>query len=190
MEIKVNGVSVYSGSNLNTGGADITAMYMGSCGNTGQYYDNIFIADDWVGEMKSYLCQPTSDVAVAFTPSAGSDNFAMVDDDAQDGDTTYVESNTVDHQDLYGYSDLPAGVDVGCVTLVTPAKKTDAGARVLQQRAQQDAVEYALEEFALATAYPAAPGAGIFETLDAAPDATAWTREKFNAIDWGFKVSS
>lgn len=190
VQIKINGVLVVDESGLNTDGSNITGIYFGCCNNNNQYYDNIFIADDWQGELISYLLQPTSDTAVEFTRSAGAANYALVDDAAQDGDTTYVESNTLNHEDLYGYSDIATTAVIKAVSIVTVAKRTDATARSIQHVARQGATDYDLDTFVLADAYPAAVQTGQFEVLGAAPDTSAWTPTILNAMSFGFKVAA
>lgn len=71
---------------------------------------------------------PDTDSAVDFTPSAGSDNFAMVDDLPNDGDTTYNESGTAGHEDLFlpDVSGLPAGPIVA-VGVYANARASEAG---------------------------------------------------------------
>lgn len=190
VQIRINGGLVIDASGLNTTGGDITSILIGNSRTANVYFDNIFIADDWCGELKSYLVKPSSDVVSDFTPSAGSDNYAMVDDAAQDGDTTYVEADTVGHADLYGYEDVPTDITIKAVSIVTVAKKTDAGDRAIKHIARQDAVDYDLDELYLGTSYPSGVGSAVFEILNTAPDGSAWTPSIFNAISWGFEVSA
>jgi len=191
LEIKINGVSVASLTGINTGGADITQMrFYGTPHNGDISWDNIFVADDWQGELISVLCSPVGDTQAQFTPLAGTDNFAMVDESGQDGDTTYVASSTVGNQDLYGFSAVPAGQLVKGVTLVTVARKDVVGPRKLQPCAVQDTTEYPVgSEKVLALTYPSSTQQGSITTLPTAPDGTAWTRDKLNALSWGFKVT-
>lgn len=65
----------------------------------------------WVGDLRVYPLSPvTPDTAQTdFTPSDGSDNFAMVDEKAL-SDTDYVSSTIVGHQDLYNMEDLTGTV--------------------------------------------------------------------------------
>jgi hypothetical protein len=129
-EVWVNGASLGSATGLNTGGADITSVQFASGGNSSTTrWDNLYISDEIEGELVSVLCKPSSDDATQFTPSAGTDNYAMVDDTAQDGDTTYVESGTVGHKDLYGYEDVPSGYLVKAATLVTIGRKDATAGR-------------------------------------------------------------
>jgi hypothetical protein len=188
-EVKLDGVSVGALTGLNTTGTSITLISIGS-GSTASKLDNFFIADDFVGEMRSILSSPTSDSSVQFTPSAGS-NYQNVDDTAQDGDTTYNESSTVGHKDLFGFADIAtSGIDVKCVSLVTVARKDDAGERTLTCIANQDATDYDQTTHTLATAYPATLGAVQSTILSTAPDTSAWTSAIFNAMLWGYKVAT
>lgn len=61
-------------------------------------------ADARLGAVTHSVIVPTSDVTVAGTPSTGTDNFAMVDEVPNDGDTTYVELAAPADADLYGHS--------------------------------------------------------------------------------------
>ena len=189
-QLKINGSLVIDASDLNTGGSDITSFVIGSTNDNAVYYDNIYIADDFQGELISYMLNPTSDVTSDFTPSAGSDNYAMVDDDAQDGDTTYVESSTVGHQDLYGYEDAPTNIDIKAVSIVTVMKEVDPGDRFVRHIANQDATEYDLTSFGLGSIYPSGGSLGLFEILNTCPDTTAWTPTKLNAISFGLEIVS
>lgn len=188
VDIKINGASVYSGTGLNTGGADITGVHIGSQDYNNCYYDNFHIATDWMGELKSVLLSPTSDTATSdFTPSEGVDNYAMVDDTTQDGDTTYVSSSTTGHKDYYNYADVDTGYTVKGVTVVTVARKIDVGAKSVLVKATQDSTEYEVGETTLTTTYPDNVSTGSVFTLGSCPDTTAWTPAKLNAITWGFE---
>ena len=187
-QLKWNGELLIDASGINTGGQDITSISYGTANINNVYLDNMFIADDWMGELKSQLLKPSSDVTVAMTPSAGTDNYAMVDDAAQDGDTTYVSGSGSGTKDILGYEDVPSGYTVAGVSVVTVAKKDDVGDVTLNVLAVQDTTEYEVDSKALGTAYPAGAGAAFIKTLPLAPDGTAWTREKLNAINWGYGI--
>jgi hypothetical protein len=186
VQLKLNGILVIDEDSLDTDGGDITQILWGCTYTDPVYWDNIFIADDWQGILISVLCQPTSDSAVDFTPSTGTDNYAMVDEVAQDGDTTYVESETVGNKDLYGYEDVTTGYDVVAVCVATTSKKDDAAAKGLQVIANQDSTDYDIgSAVALSETYERE-----INILNLAPDGTAWTKTKFDAITWGFEVAS
>jgi len=192
IKVLVNGALVEEEkTGLNTGGSDMTGISIGTASSSTFTVDNIYLSDQIEGELVSILRKPASDASVQFTPSTGTDNYAMVDDMAQDGDTTYVESDTVGHVDTYEYEDVPSGYQVKAVSLVTVARKDDAGARTLQPVSVQDATQRSVgPEIVLATAYPTTTGSGAIVTLSTAPDSTEWSRSKVNDVKWGFKVAS
>ena len=74
---------------------------------------------------------PTSDDTNDFTRSSGSNNYELVDETPADDDTTYVESNTVGHEDRYGLGNRTHTGDMVGVSAYWRAKKTDANARQL-----------------------------------------------------------
>lgn len=189
-QIKIDGSLIYDGSGLDTGGSDITSVSFGSANSSDTYRDNIFLADDWQGELKSYLLKPNSDTSVSWTPSAGSDNYAMVDDVGHDGDTTYVETNVLNNVDLYGFENISTDVTVKAAAINVVARKLDVGDRAIKQTARQDATDYLLNEIVLATGYPSTNGSAQRQVLNLCPDGTAWTPAKLNAIDWGVKVTT
>jgi len=191
--IKLDGTLVYENSALNTGTADITGVRVSRsdtthhAGGDARVYDNLFIADDWQGELKSHLLLPTADDAVEFTPSAGSDNYALLQ--SNDGDTSYVESDVVDEQDMYEFGPDLGMFEVHAVSIVAVARKTDVGARDLQTVVEYDGVAYDLESFNLPTSYPSGVGTVQMQCLDEAPNAAEWSPILINSMLAGFKVA-
>ena len=194
IELRLNGeatgIVFDNPTGLNTGGSDITSVGIGPNKTNSVKIDNVFFGDDFHGEVYSVLCNPSADSSVQFTPSAGS-NYACIDEDAQNGDTDYVESSTVGHKDLYAFEDVAtSGVVIQVVALTTVARKDDAGGRTLTPIAKQDSTEYDQTTVTLATAYPAVNNTASTNVFSAAPDAQAWTPTIFNAMTWGFKVEA
>ena len=203
-EVKMDGLLVWSETGINTGGQDIIGVRFGNTkrddagyasygdGNRGKvYYDNIFLADDWQGELNSFLLLPESDYSVQWSPSTGSDNYAMIDEVGSDGDTTYVETTTAGHKDLYEFEDLPATVTtINAVSVVLTAKKIEpSGLTQVQTIAEQDAVEYEVgDAHTLSTEYPTTYNDASYRVFSTCPDGTAWTPAKLNAIKWGIKA--
>jgi len=194
IEMKVDRVSIPfdHSTGLNTGGYDITVIIYGGTDYVDYIWDNVYIADDFCGELIEYRKHPTSDISCDFSPLSGSDNHAMVDDAAQDGDSTYNGSSTVGHADLFGYEDAPADAEILGVELVTVAKQTADESRKIQHVAKQDSTDYDLTEFSLDDDldYADALNEGIYEMMATAPDGTAWTPTKWNAINLGYKVTA
>ena len=70
---------------------------------------------------------PGADVSTDFTRSTGSDSFALLGK-PNDGDTSYTESDTVGHEDLFSpnVSDLPEGT-ILAVGVYVAARQSEAG---------------------------------------------------------------
>lgn len=109
------------------------------------------IVDDWVfndtagsvnnaliGDKRVQWCPAAAEGAQSdFTPSTGSDNAAMVDENPANDDTDYIQSSTVGHIDYVTISvspAVPAGATVAAVAVVTTDKKTDGGTRTARHK--------------------------------------------------------
>lgn len=188
LKIKVNGTLICDVQDINTTGNDITSVRWGVSNRNTCKIDNIYIADELQGEIYSVLLTPDADASVEFDPLTGVDNFAMLQ--TNDGDTSYVQSDTLGSKDLYDYGDLPAGLVPKAVTTVTTARKSGTGERQLQGVVKQDSTEYDVGvPVTLSTVYPDETNhQPINRTYPLAPDGTEWTASKVNAIQFGFKV--
>lgn len=95
------------------------------------------INNDFLGDVLIVPTLPTEDVSVEFTPSAGGDNFAMVDDPQPAGPD---EDSTINSTDVLGATDLFRGDGTGFLTGyrvlgiqgVVRAKKLDSGYALLE----------------------------------------------------------
>lgn len=78
------------------------------------YFDDIALNDtsgdadnSWCGDGHVELLKPNLDGdTLQWTPSSGSDHYAMVDDVPPDDDTTYVSVNEAGLQDMYNLADF------------------------------------------------------------------------------------
>jgi len=116
----------------------------------GWLIDDLVIWDDsgsdFTGELGQHRMEaltPTAEGAAdQFTPSAGVDNSAMVDDASPDGDSTYVESSTTGHEDFYEFTDMataPTGIFGVYVTAVL--RVPDFGTQDFRLKSRQSASE-------------------------------------------------
>ncbi len=125
---------------------DVAVVYLATHSGNDTEFDDIYILDTnttspeggtspnitRLGDVIIEAIVPTSDaVPNNFTRSAGANNWELVDEIPNDGDTTYVESSTVAHEDRYGLGNrVHTGAVVGCAIYLN-AKKTDANPRSL-----------------------------------------------------------
>lgn len=95
-------------------------------------FDDAYWRDDGMTFSQPYRASPLRPSADGgtnqWTPSAGTDHFAMIDDTTADGDTTNLQDATVGHIDEVELADLDVSPDeIGFVQAVTVGRKTDAG---------------------------------------------------------------
>jgi hypothetical protein len=145
--------------------------------------------DDFLGPRHVYTIFPTgAGDSTQFTPNTGN-NWAAVDDNGHDTNTTYIESNVENNKDLYAFGDL-SGTVVGITAAAVYGivTKTDVSAfdfiGVAKSNGDEADAAPDLVNPSSAGTYEAA--AGIFLTD---PDtASAWTQSGINAAQFGLKV--
>jgi hypothetical protein len=148
------------------------------------------VLNDFLGDVRIETIYPDDDgTTTDFTPTgAGTTNADRVDDgDAgPDDDTTYVESSTVGHIDLYTMANL-ATADISAIHAVQAvnfAKKDDAGSRTSRNLIRTG------------TTTDNGPSNGLNEVysyatniLEEDPDtATQWTESGVNGVEVGHEV--
>lgn len=191
--MQVDGVQKFSltskdTKNGGTGIIDSIDIYGSDFG--GVRWSHIFAHDDagFRGPCRfGRLGGQTETAQADFTPSAGTDNAALIDEQLADDDSTYVESSTVAHQDLYAMGAVETNVgDIHCVVASALARKDDAGARGLYVGVDSNGTEGKSADIPLTIGY-----AYHDHILDADPDtASAWTESGVNALEGLIEVAS
>ena len=195
-----NGVLECTATGVNTnpagtGTADTIAL--GShgtiSGSNGIYADDLYACDGngsvnntFLGDVRVQALLPTSDGANhAWTPSAGSTHYSLVDEVPPDGDTSYVASSTVGQVDEYGMTAIAiaSGTVFGVQTMLY-ARKDDAGTRTIAPVVREGGTDYVGATVALGTSY------AYFSQLYEQDPATsaAWTIAGINGDQFGCKV--
>lgn len=194
-ELRLNGaaspeISFGPGDSQNTANAYVSNISLRGAFENFQY-DDFVLADDtgsqaFLGDYDVYTILPDGAGASAqFTPSAGS-NFQNVDENPNDGDTTYNESSTIGHKDRFTMGNVPADTDtIYAVQVGAIAKKTDVGSRELNVLAYDGTTEGAGPDVALNTSFGWV--IGMFE--DHPTGAAAWTETEVNSMEAGYEVA-
>lgn len=160
-------------------GADYVYVY-GGIGVGAVYLDDLVYGyDGLLGSLRVRERVPDSDVSVAWTPSTGSDNYAMVDETPQ-SDTDYNESDTdgqLDELDL-------ATLDFG--TLEEEPVALMAWARAQMAEGTGDSIEVGLDSNGTAVSTASILSAAwqyYFHTADEDPDGGGqpWAAASANA---------
>jgi hypothetical protein len=136
--IRVNGLVVLDLTDIDTvsvdGVATVTNVVLGRRGAGASYFDDYYAASDYLGtDVRVDSHYPVADGAnTDFTPSTGSDHFALVDEAVPDDDTTKVTATAPDSRDTYkveAYKN-PGGTIYATKTVLT-GKKVEANSAQL-----------------------------------------------------------
>ena len=203
---RVNGVEVLNETGLDTqatGNSFANQVRFGGPGSgsqtTDKRYDDIVIMDsvdatstqgapfnDFLGDIRVDALMPEADGDSSdFTPSTGTDNYAMVDEVPPNDDTDYVSSSTVGHKDLYALPDLPSpSGEVKGVVVTMRARKDDAGTRTIRAVVKRSGTEAEGPDISLSTDY------AYYQSVFGVDPSTSspWTIAAVNAMQAGTKV--
>lgn len=157
------------------------------------YVDDVVIRDtsgatnnDFGGDEKIETIFPNAaGDSTDFTPSTGS-NWQNVDDATPDDDTTYNESSTVAHDDLYNLGALATtSGSIKAVMVMARMRKTDAGTRTAAIVSKSGATTTTEDTQALGESYVTYRS----DVLELNPDdAAAWAIADVNALQAGVVV--
>lgn len=198
VEVRVDGVTVINATGLDTrnGGTGVLSTFgIGAIGwgsvLTG-YIDTFYACDttgstnnDFLGDVRVIQLLPdAAGDSTQMTPSAGS-NFQCVDENPFDGDTSYVQSDTVGHVDLYTVGNLPVNPSsIKGLQAVAVARKDDAGARDLIVKAKLGANTNNAAAKPLSTSY------GFYShIMEEKPGGGAWAKADVDSLQVGVEVA-
>ena len=200
--VNIDGIEFinFSGDTQNAGNATVNKISLGSAysqsGNllpgTNKLMGDVFIFsdagsfwNDFVGDIYCQPMPPTSDATPnQFTPSSGTEHFALVDEIVPDDDTTYLESSTNAHQCLYAPDALPATIsELLGVVLENVSRKTDIDDNQISNFLKVSTTDTISTSTGLSTSYTYSRN--IYESN---PDtAVAWALADWSDITFGFE---
>ena len=196
-EVRVGGSNVLSDSGLDTQAGsnayhDRVSLRAGS--SSYHYFDDLYCLDasgssnnNFLGNMRVVAIRSDGDTtAKDWARSAGSDNYALVNEVECDDDTTYVENDTSTEKDLYEYTAVAdLANSVKGIQINTTCRETDTNSFSLQTVVKSGTTE------SDDTAQNIGSTSYVTKTrlLETDPDtATAWTLSGINAAQFGIKV--
>jgi len=145
-------------------------------------FDDLVIDDQagaFLTDWKINTVFPSADSVVDGTPSTGSDNYAVVDENPANGDTDYVGSTSGD-EDRFSFPSV-SGTNVVAVVVTAVTRQTDASPFDITLIANQAGAPQAIGS----SDYVAK--SEVFETN---PDTgLAWEISEVNSAEFGYKVT-
>lgn len=196
IDLRVDGVSELSLSSVdtqNSANAFVTNVTLIS-GNVSPTcdYDDVYVLDttgtannDFLGNVKVTHIYPDADGDSSdFTPSTGTVHSDLVDENPADDDTTYVESVTTGHKDLWNYEAPGSLTGIKAVQINTDAAESDATDFTLKSLCKSGLTESADAAQALSSSYTT-----IRRVVENDPDtAAAWTTTGLGSAQFGVEV--
>jgi hypothetical protein len=203
VELRVNGsstgwINITSQDTRNAGNASANLIKINGLGVTNVDYDDFYICDgagsvnnDFLGDVRVDCYMPDGNgnsSQLVGSDSNSTDNYLLVDEASQNGDTDYVQSSTVNNKDTYTIADMshtPTSIFGTQLNMV--AKKDDSGTRSICSVVRSAGTDYDGDTQALSAA-SYVDYRQIRET-DPATSA-AWTRTNLNNAEFGVKVAA
>lgn len=202
-EIRVNGSSTgwiaLSGQDTqNTANATAnTIVIEGATSGGNTDYDDLYICDgagsannNFLGDVRVDCYLPNGNgnsSQLVGSDSNSTDNYLLVDEASQNGDTDYVQSATAGQKDTYAFTDMshtPTSIFGVQVNMV--AKKDDSGNRSICSVTRSGGSDTDGATQALGTTY-----SDYREISETDPNtAAAWTRTNLNSAEFGVKVAA
>ncbi len=192
-EIRVNGETVSSDTGVDTQSSapPITELVFWGQDN-GSAYDDIYVCDTsgsvnntFLGPSLVECLLPNADTGVVdFTPSTGTDHYALVDEVPGDGDTTYVEDNVTSVQDIWDYGNISV-IDgtIHGVQVWTQAA-APSGSHTLKTVADDGTTQDTDSGLTVDTA----AYVGLLRAMDQTPSAGSWSAGIINGSSFGVEV--
>jgi hypothetical protein len=196
-EVRVNGTSTdwlpstaADTRNAGNASANVIDLCTEAAGTNKFLFDDIYIADgqdginDFLGDVKvTTLLPAAAGNAAQFSRSAGADNYALVDEASQDGDTTYTYSSTAGHVDTFDMATCTAATVLATQECLM-ARKDDSGARTIATVCRSGGADDPGTTESPGTSYVCYRN---IREVDPNTDA-AWTTSNLNAAEFGYKV--
>jgi hypothetical protein len=179
----------YVGDTRHGGYKYTDALYFDNAtGNGG--IDDIYVLEtsgpDFLGDIRVEALDPEEDgYHKDWTPSSGSDGYAMVDDAAVDDDSTYNTSGSAGDRETYGFGTMETTLGtVYGVQQTALVRKTDAGSRSVSMITRSGSTDYTSGSGAVTDAYARVVGHDSEDHNTAA----LWTIAGVNAAEFGINI--
>lgn len=194
-DVLLGGVSVFSDTGIDTQTGSNSwsdnVRFFGAGGT--QRWDDIYICDatgslnnDFLGNSKVVAVFPDGDDTANWgTSTPNASHYANVDENPEDGDTSYVEESTTNLTDLYDYEALPALGDVYGLQINTTCRESDASTFTLITPIESNGTQ----DDDAGTVIGTTSYVNRYRVSETDPDtANAWTDTAINAAKFGVKV--
>lgn len=157
-------------------------------GTANMMYNDMYITDgEFLGDIRIRTFFPNSDETYQmFDRSAGSDNYALVDETDPDDDSTYVESMTLNAKDSFGITPAIGG-PVKAIQLNTMVRRTGTTTVKMKNLIRSGGSDYnSTEEETLSVGYK------VFRSIHEVDpdDSNVWNLTKLSNSEFGYEITA
>jgi hypothetical protein len=191
VEVRVNGTAVCTVTGVDTRSADGAGYDCGVLGARRIYIDDWYIANgsgsacnDFLGDVQIRAIWPAADGdATDWSPSSGSDHYALVDDNPCTADTDYNAAAST-ASDLFGYGDASDLGDILAVQVNSCMKELSATVTpTMKNLTKISSTVYEASTPAITSAYST-----LYSILEVSPaTSNAWGLSELNGAQFGVK---
>ncbi len=192
-EVRVNGATVLSGAGNTQATANAWANQLSlyGPGSLNNIFDDLYVLDnqpgltDFLGDIKVVTIYPNANgTNNGWTPSAGTDRYATIDESPANDDTDYNAADVIDDVFTCGFEDIGLTGSIKGIQVVMCARKDDAGSpRTIAPVVRHGGVDYVGANQDLNDTY--IYRRQVYETNPGT--AAAWSVADLNAAEFGCK---
>lgn len=187
-EVRVNNDVYLTGTNADTrngGSGYVDNVYIPNGFNR---WDDFYIKGsttsetfEFIGDHRIYTLYPTtSGTYSGWSSSTGTYNYALVNEEQVDNDTTYVYTSGTNVADTYKFTSLSGNPTITAVQLNIIARKDDAGTRTLSPLIRYSGTNYTGTVQTMSSDY-----IDYFQVYTAPPWGGSWTKSILDDSEFG-----
>jgi hypothetical protein len=191
-ELKLDGASILTGNADTQEGSVAYYNYITflSPGVVDMHMDDLYICDgagsinnDFLGKRKVVTLRPNGDDTTNWSISSGGNHYGGLDEEIEDDDTSYIETGTSNHKDLFNYENTSETTILGAM-LTTDAKLTSTQGYALKHVVNSNGNELISSNQYVGEGYNS-----LSEIFEQDHDASAnWTQSTINSAKFGVQV--
>lgn len=193
-KVYLDGVAVLTATDIDFTASTVDTFSFGTFsvnGSAACRLDDLYVTDSAVrlGELRIETVRVSADTTDKdFAPLSGTDNYAMVNGDTFDGDTSYVSSDTAGDMDIYAVGNISESSPqkIHAVQVSSFARKDGAASRTYRNKLVSGDTTSNGSTNSVSSSYQRK-----FDIIETDPDTdVAWTAAGVNALQIGVEVVS
>ena len=152
---------------------------------SGCFIDDLYVASGltMLGDCSIAKTLPISNGSVIEWDASAGSNYQTIDEDTQDGDTSYNSTSTNSEKDSFDFQDTPSNINIYGIRVLLFARKDDVDAHVIRPFVIIGGITYYGDNISVADAYD------YYEYIweNSPSSSSAWTEAEVNSAQFGYE---